>query len=180
MTSCRAAVRRRRRSVAVRDILEYPDPRLHELSRPVDHFDDALVRTVEDLLATLHASASIGLCAPQLDVREQVLVMDHSEDQSAAEVYINPVITRRRGFGLVEERCLSVPGMSAFVFRATAVEVCAQDTAGATFERTLTGMPAVCLQHEMDHFDGKLVADRMNWFKRRRLRAAIDKAREPA
>ncbi|MEO0616096.1 MAG: peptide deformylase [Pseudomonadota bacterium] len=166
--------------MAVREILEYPDPRLHELSRPVDRFDDALARTVEDLVDTLHASASIGLSAPQIDVREQVLVMDHSEDQSAPEVYINPVITQRRGFGLIEERCLSVPGMSAFVFRATAVDVRAQDASGSAFERTLTGMPAVCLQHEMDHFDGKLVADRMNWFKRRRLRAALDKAREPA
>ena len=166
--------------MAIRDILVYPDPRLHELSRPVARFDARVERVVTDLIDTLHDSKSIGLSAPQIDVREQVLVMDHSEDQSAPEVYINPAILTRRRYGLIEERCLSVPDLTAFVLRATEITVRAQDASGATFERELSGLPAVCLQHEIDHFDGKLVADRVNWFRRRRLRAAARKAKQTA
>ena len=159
--------------MAVRDVLLFPDPRLNGTSQPVERFDDALQALAADLTDTMHAAGSVGLSAPQIDVLEQVLVMDHSGDQSAPEVYVNPVIVRRRGFGLVEESCVSVPGVSAFVFRASEVEVRACDVTGEPFERTLQGMAAVCLQHEMDHFDGKLVADRLNWFKRRRLRASL-------
>jgi peptide deformylase len=104
--------------------------------------------------------------------------MDHSEDQSAPEVYINPTILSRRRYGLIEERCLSVPDITAFVLRATEITVRAHDAAGEPFERALSGLPAVCLQHEVDHFDGKLVADRVNWFRRRRLRAAARRARQ--
>ena len=166
--------------MAVRDILVYPDARLHELSRPVAQFDARIERVVTDLIDTLHDSKSIGLSAPQIDVREQVLVMDHSEDQSEPEVFINPAILVRRRYGLIEERCLSVPDLTAFVLRATEITVRAQDAKGETFERALSGLPAVCLQHETDHFDGKLVADRVNWFRRRRLRAAARKAQETA
>ncbi len=166
--------------MAVREILVYPDARLHELSRPVERFDDRIEGVVTDLIDTLHDSKSIGLSAPQIDVREQVLVMDHSEDQSEPEVFINPAILVRRRYGLIEERCLSVPDLTAFVLRATEITVRAQDAKGETFERALSGLPAVCLQHEIDHFDGKLVADRVNWFRRRRLRAAARKAQETA
>lgn len=166
--------------MAVREILVYPDPRLYELSRPVERFDGRIERLVTDLVDTLHASKSVGLSAPQIDVREQVLVMDHSEDQSGAEIYINPAILARRRYGLIEERCLSVPDVTAFVLRATEITVRAHDVSGEPFERALSGMPAVCLQHEIDHFDGKLVADRVNWFRRRRLRAAARKARQTA
>lgn len=162
--------------MALREILEYPDPRLKERSVPVATFDDGVRVLAEDLIATLHASKAIGLCAPQVDDRRQVLVMDHSEDQSAPEVYVNPTIVSRAGFGFVEEQCLSVPGVAVNVLRATQVRVLACDASGAHFERELSGMPAVCLQHEMDHFDGKLLVDRLNWFKRRRFIAALNKA----
>ncbi|MEM9057906.1 MAG: peptide deformylase, partial [Pseudomonadota bacterium] len=98
---------------------------------------------------------------------------DHSGDGSAPEVYINPEILKRERYGLVEERCLSVPGVVAHVLRATRIVVRAQKVDGSPFESTLSDMPAVCLQHELDHFDGKLVVDRLNWFKRRRLRKAL-------
>lgn len=123
---------------------------------------------------------SIGLSAPQIDVREQILVMDHSDDQSQAEVFINPEILGQRRYGLVEERYLSVPGLVTNVLRATEIRIRAFDTAGVEFERELSGMPAVCLRHEMDHFAGKLLADRINWFRRRRLRAALEKLRQAA
>lgn len=166
--------------MAVRDILEYPDPRLQEHSAPVEAFDDRLEQTVTDLVETLHAHASIGLSAPQIDVRRQILVMDHSEDRSDPQVFINPVILDKGRYGLVEERCLSVPDIVAHVFRATEIRVRAVDPFGGPFERQLSGMPAVCLQHEMDHFAGKLLVERINWFRRRRLLAALRKAEATA
>ncbi|MEL7313193.1 MAG: peptide deformylase [Pseudomonadota bacterium] len=162
--------------MALRTVLEYPDPRLRAISKPVDRFDAALADTVTDLIDTMHASNSIGLCAPQIDVLKRVLVMDHTEDHSDPQVFINPIVDARRNLGLIEERCLSVPDVSAFVLRATEIDLRACDLEGREFECTLSGMPAVTLQHEMDHFEGKLVADRVNWFKRRRLRAAERRA----
>lgn len=166
--------------MAVKDILEYPDPRLRQSSQQVKRFDDNVARVVTDLIDTLHATQSIGLSAPQIDVRQQILVMDHSADQSQPEIFINPTIKRRRRRGLVEERCLSIPNVVAHVLRATEIEIVAYDRAGVAFERELSGMPAVCLQHEIDHFDGKLLADRINWFRRRRLDAAIKKQQRVA
>ncbi|MEN7341805.1 MAG: peptide deformylase [Pseudomonadota bacterium] len=162
--------------MTVRNVIEYPDPRLRELSAPVTDFDERLRQIVTDLIDTMHDANSIGLSAPQINVRQQILVMDHSEDQSSPEVYINPEILGRGGYGLIEESCVSVPGVSAMVMRSTHLNVRAFDQDGAAFESTLTGMPAVCMQHEMDHFDGKLVADRMNWFRRRRLDARLKQA----
>ncbi len=163
--------------MAILEILEYPDPRLRQASLPVEDFDDGIGKLADDLIETLHASSAIGLSAPQVDARLRMLVMDHSPDRSRPELYINPQVLARSRFGFVEERCLSVPDVVAHVIRATRIKVRAFDRQGASFERELDGMPAVCLQHEMDHFDGKLLVDRINWFKRRRLRAAIAKAR---
>ena len=159
--------------MAVRSILEYPDPRLALQADPVSEFDERIAAITDDLVETLHAHDSIGLCAPQIDERLQILVMDHSGDQSDPQVFINPVIQAKRRFGLVEERCLSVPDLSTLVFRATEVQVQAFDTEGQVFKCQLSGMPAVCLQHEMDHFEGKLLADRINWLRRRRLNASL-------
>lgn len=162
--------------MTIQTIIEYPDPRLREHSQPVTRFDHRLKQTVTDLIETMHDAKSIGLCAPQIDVREQVLVMDLSDDQSTPEVFVNPNIIDRKGFGLIEERCVSVPGVSAIVMRAAQVRVQAQSATGESFECDLTGMHAMCLQHEMDHFDGKLVADRMNWFRRKRLQSRMKQA----
>ncbi len=159
--------------MAVRPILEYPDTRLALRADPVSEFDGRIAAIAEDLVETLHAHDSIGLCAPQIDERLQILVMDHSGNQSDPQVFINPVIRARSRYGLVEERCLSVPDLSTLVFRATAVHVRAFNVKGEAFERELNGMPAVCLQHEMDHFEGKLLADRINWLRRRRLNASL-------
>lgn len=161
--------------MAERPILEYPDPRLRERSAPVASFDATVDRLVDDLFDTLYATSGIGLSAPQLGALQRVLVMDHSGNATAPEVYINPELLQRAAIGIVEESCLSVPGVTGNVFRATRARVRAQDRTGAVFECDLEGMPAVCLQHEIDHLEGKLFIDRlMPW---RRL---LFRLRQPA
>jgi peptide deformylase len=151
-------------------ILEYPDPRLRQRAEPVAAFDAGLERLVGDLLETLYGTTGIGLSAPQAGIRRQVLVMDLSGSASAPDVYINPKILTRALPGLVEESCLSVPGVVGNVVRATQVRVSARDPAGEVFERNLEGMHAVCLQHEMDHLAGKLFVDRLSLLRRLRVR----------
>ncbi len=160
-----------------RDILEYPDPRLNLPAKPVTQFDEDLGQLVDDLLETLYATKAVGLSAPQVDDQRAVLVLDLSEDASAPQVYINPEILAKAAWGLVEESCLSVPGIVGNVVRATEIRVRAQDRNGETFERDLTGMNAVCLQHEMDHLAGKLFIERLSIFRRLRIRAAAARAR---
>ncbi len=162
--------------MAVQSIIEYPDPRLREVSSTVVDFDETIAALAVDLIDTLHASSAIGLCAAQIDRPLKMLVMDHSADRSAPEIFINPEILAKDRYGFVEERCLSVPGISVNVFRPTRIQVRYRDLNGDSVERLLEGMPAVCLQHERDHFDGKLLVDRLNWFRRRRFRASIAKA----
>ena len=159
------------------EILEYPDPRLRLQARPVTVFDASLGRLIDGLLETLYASQAIGLSAPQVDDRREVLVMDLSGDASAPQVYVNPEILSKAALGLVEESCLSVPGVVGNVIRATELRVRARDRHGQPFERELRGMDAVCLQHEMDHLAGRLFVDRLSVFRRLRIRAAAARAR---
>ncbi len=166
--------------MAIVEILEYPDTRLRTPALPVADFGAGIGGLVDDLVDTLHATSAIGLSAPQLDDSRQVLVMDLSAERSRPEVYINPRVLARARFGLVEERCLSVPGVAVNVLRATRIQVRAVDVDGIEFERELSGMHAVCLQHEMDHFDGKILVDRLNWFRRRRLDTAIARKQRAA
>ena len=163
--------------MAQRDILEYPDPRLNLPTDPVTVFDGDLGQLIDDLLETLYATKAVGLSAPQVDDRRAVLVLDLSDDASAPQVYVNPEILAKTAWGLVEESCLSVPGVVGNVVRATEIRVKAQDRNGESFERDLTGMDAVCLQHEMDHLAGKLFIERLSIFRRLRIRAAAARAR---
>ncbi len=164
--------------MAVLDILEYPDEVLRQVSAPVQVFDSTLQGLVEDLLDTLEHSGAIGLSAPQAGVLQQVLVVHVPGDDYGAQVYINPEILGRAKLGLVEESCLSVPGIVGNVLRATQIHVRAQDTNGQHFERALEGMHAVCLQHEMDHLAGGLFIDKLSRFRRWRIkRAAAKEAR---
>ena len=149
------------------EILEYPDPRLKLKSQPVTDFDQGLWRLIDDLFETMYAAPSaIGLSAPQVNDLRQVLVMDLSGNASDPQVFINPEITKKALIGLVEESCLSLPGTKVNTWRAVNIRVRAQDRDGAFFERDLERMHAVCLQHEMDHFQGKLLTDRMSIFRR--------------
>lgn len=154
------------------EVLLYPDPRLLEPSDPVQEFDHSVANTARALLDTLYGSTGIALSAPQLDDRRQILVMDLSEERNAPQIYVNPEILARKRPGLVEESCLSLPGITGNVLRHTRVRVRAQDEHGEFFERDLEDMYAVALQHEMDHFDGTLFIDRLSWLKRLRLRMA--------
>jgi peptide deformylase len=152
--------------VAVLPIIEYPDPRLRRRAAPVTRFDGGTMRLADALLETLYDKGGIGLSAPQVGVFERVAVTDLSGEATDPQVYVNPEVLSRSAIGLVEESCLSVPGVVGNVFRATRVRVRAQDRQGQTFERDLDGMHAVCLQHEIDHLEGKLFIDRL-WFWRR-------------
>jgi len=165
-------------------VLEYPDPRLSTPCAPVSDFNSGVHELAGNLLDTLYATTGIALSAPQVGDLRQVLVMDLSADHSAPQVYINPTVLARRRPGLVEESCLSVPGIVGNVVRYTRVRVRASDVHGEIFERDLEGMYAVALQHEMDHLAGKLFLARLSWFRRLRLRlsrsASIRDAKGPS
>ncbi len=157
--------------MTIRTILEYPDPRLNLPSQPVTRFDADLNSLVDDLLETLYSTSAIALSAPQIDDRSAVLVIDLSEDRSTPKVYINPQILAKSTWGFVEESCLSVPDIVGNVIRATEVRAQWQDREGRVIEDDLSGMDAVCLQHEMDHLAGKLFIDRLSIFRRLSIRA---------
>ncbi len=158
--------------MAQRPILEYPDPRLRMRADLVTVFDASVAELVDDLLEALYATRAIGLSAPQVNDRRRVLVADLSGDGSAPRVYVNPEILSSTMPGIVEESCLSVPGVVGNVVRSTRVRVRALDRFGQPFERDLEGMDAVCLQHEMDHLEGKLFVDRLSPIRRLLFRAA--------
>ncbi len=164
--------------MALLDILEYPDPRLRTRAEPITVFDAVLVQRVKDMFETMYAAPGIGLAATQVNVHQRLLVMDVSQDRSAPMVFINPEILERREVGVMEEGCLSVPGYFDDVERAQYVKVRAQDQHGITFERELSGLEAVCLQHEMDHLDGKLFVDYLSLLKRDRVRRKLEKERK--
>ena len=159
-------------------ILEYPDPRLRTRARPVESFDAALERLVDDMFETMYAAPGIGLAATQVDVHQRVVVIDVSDERNEPQVFINPEILAREGEGTTEEGCLSVPGIFDDIKRAANVRVRAQDKHGAVFERDLTGTLAVCLQHEMDHLEGRLFVDYLSDLKRERIRKKLDRERK--
>jgi peptide deformylase len=158
-------------------ILEYPDPRLRTKAEPVAVFDAALKQQVADMFETMYAAPGIGLAATQVNWHHQLLVIDVSEDKNEPLVLINPQILSREGEATGEEGCLSVPGIYDDVPRAARVRVRAQNVDGKFFERDLEGMLAVCVQHEMDHLDGKLFVDYLSELKRQRIRKKLDKER---
>ena len=152
--------------MSIRDIIEYPDPRLLRAAANVTTFDASFDRFVDDLVDTLHATPGLGLAAPQLGAAHAVFAVDEDGTNRSATVYANPQILARAGFCVVEEQCLSVPGVKANVFRAAAIRVRAQDRHGETFEQELSGMPAVCFQHELDHLEGRVFLDRLSSLRR--------------
>jgi peptide deformylase len=159
-------------------ILEYPDPRLRTKAQAVVRFDAALSKLIDDMLETMYAARGIGLAATQVDVHQRVLVIDVSEERNQPQVFVNPEILAREGSAAAEEGCLSVPGIFDDVERAAKVRARAQDRTGASFELDLEGVLAVCLQHEMDHLQGKLFVDYLSDLKRERIRKKLDKDRK--
>jgi peptide deformylase len=156
-------------------ILEFPDPRLRTRAAPVAAFDAALARLIEDMLETMYEAPGIGLAATQVNVHQRLIVIDTSEQKNDPQVFINPEILMREGTEITEEGCLSVPQVYEEVQRAARVRVRAQDRHGAFSERDLDGLLAVCLQHEMDHLEGKLFVDYLSSLKRDRIRRRLEK-----
>jgi peptide deformylase len=164
--------------MAVRTILEYPDPRLRTRAQPVSKFGPELGQLADDLLETMYAAPGIGLAATQIDVHQRVIVIDISEERNEPLVLVNPEILHREGATLVEEGCLSVPEIFEEVERATRVRLRAQDRDGETFERDCDELLAVCVQHELDHLEGKLFVDYLSDLRRERIRKKLEKERK--
>lgn len=161
-------------------ILEFPDPRLRTLAKPVAQVDDSLRQLVDDMFETMYAAPGIGLAATQVNIHQQLLVLDVSEDHSRPLVFINPEILRAEGHQVYQEGCLSVPGIFADVTRAESVSVRALDRDGNTFELEADGLLAVCIQHEMDHLAGKVFVDYLSPLKRELVRKKLAKQRKLA
>jgi len=158
-------------------ILEYPDPRLRTRAVPVDAVDDALRELIDDMLETMYAANGIGLAATQVDVHRRFLVADVSEKHDDPRVFINPEILGKNGSTKSQEGCLSVPGYYDEIERAESVRVRAIGRNGKAFEVELGGLLAICVQHEIDHLDGKLFVDYLSEMKRQRVRKKLAKDR---
>ncbi|WP_116368471.1 peptide deformylase [Parahaliea mediterranea] len=162
--------------MAILDILEFPDPRLRTTARPVTEVTDATHALIDDMFETMYAAPGIGLAATQVDVHERLLVIDVSEDRSEPLVFINPEVeVLDPVLGEYDEGCLSVPGFYETVNRPRRVRVSALDRNGEAFTRELEGLLAICLQHEIDHLDGKLFVDYISPLKRQRIRKKLEK-----
>lgn len=164
--------------MALLEILKYPDPRLRTVAKPVTEFNERLRQLVDDMFYTMYTAPGIGLAATQVDVHERLLVMDISEDKSQPLCLINPVLLEQSGSIEGDEGCLSVPEVYESVKRAEWVRVKALDRDGQELELEAEGMLAVCIQHEMDHLEGKLFVDYLSQLKRSRLKKKVSKARK--
>lgn len=165
--------------MALLPILRYPDPRLHTRATPVKEVDERIRKLVADLAETMYAAPGIGLAATQVDQHLRLIVIDISEDKSQLQAFINPELLEKSGECEGEEGCLSVPGIYEMVRRAERVKVRAMGLDGRPFELEAEGLMAVCLQHEMDHLDGKVFVGYLSRLKQTRIKAKLLKqARE--
>jgi peptide deformylase len=167
-------------SMARLPIIEFPDPRLRTVAKPVAAVDGRIRTLIADMFQTMYDAPGIGLAATQVDVHERLLVLDVSEDRSAPMVFINPVITASEGSQVYQEGCLSVPGIFADVTRADRITVQALDREGKAFTLEADGLLAVCIQHEMDHLAGKVFVDYLSPLKRELVRKKLAKQRRLA
>ena len=162
--------------MAILDILEFPDPRLRTVAKPIDVVDDALRQTIDDMFETMYEAPGIGLAATQVNVHRRLVVIDVSEDKSEPLVFINPEAEPlTQELGEYQEGCLSIPGFYEKVCRPERVRVTALDRDGKSFELECGGLLAVCIQHEIDHLDGKLFVDYLSPLKRDRIKKKLEK-----
>ena len=164
--------------MAVLEILHFPDRRLREKAQPVAQVDDQVRQTVNDMFETMYGAPGIGLAATQVNIQRQIIVLDVSETKDEPLCLINPEITSREGEQEMEEGCLSVPGIYETVRRAKRIRVKALDRNGHLLERDMEGLLAICVQHEMDHLDGKLFVDYLSPLKRQRIRKKLEKQKK--
>lgn len=163
--------------MAILHILHYPDERLRRKALPVEQVDDSVRRLVDDMVETMYDAPGIGLAAPQVDVSLRVIVVDISEDRSQPLCLINPELIETEDEEEMEEGCLSVPGIYERVLRAARIRVRALGRDGRPFEMDADGLLAVCIQHEIDHLEGKLFVDYLSPLKRKRLDKKLEKMR---
>ena len=159
-------------------ILEYPDPRLRKKAAPVAAVDDAMRQLADDMLQTMYAAKGVGLAATQVDVHKRLIVLDVSETRNNPFVLFNPEIVKAEGSGPAEEGCLSLPGIYDKLKRATHIRVRALDRNGNAVEFDAEGLLAICIQHEMDHLEGKLFVDYLSELKRQMIRRRLEKERK--
>ncbi len=161
--------------MAILDILHFPDPRLRNTAKPVAEVDERVRELVDDMFETMYQAPGIGLAATQVNQALRVIVIDTSENHDQPLALINPEILEKSGEEEMDEGCLSVPGVYETVRRADKVRVTALDRDGKRFEREAEGLLAVCIQHEIDHLDGKLFVDYLSNLKRQRIRKKLEK-----
>lgn len=161
-------------------ILYYPDPRLHTVARPVQNVDDGVRTLVRDMAETMYSAPGIGLAATQVDIHLRVIVIDASETRDQLTVLINPEILAAEGTQECEEGCLSVPGVYEIVARAEKVKVRALRLDGQPYELAAEGLLALCIQHEMDHLEGKVFVEYLSRLKQARIRAKLQKQQRRA
>jgi len=162
--------------MAILDILEFPDPRLRTKAKPVAEVTDKIRGIINDMFETMYDAPGIGLAASQVNVHQQIVVIDVSEDKSEPLVFINPKVTVLDGeLELMQEGCLSVPGFYEDIERIEHCKIEALDKDGNPFELEANGLLAVCIQHELDHLDGKLFVDYISTTKRDRIRKKLEK-----
>ena len=161
--------------MALLSILRYPDPRLRQRSARVDRVNERIRKLIKDMADTMYAAPGVGLAATQVDVHLQVIVIDISETRDQLRVFINPELLAASGDADVEEGCLSVPGVYEKVRRAERVTVRALDAGGERFTLEAEGLLAVCIQHEMDHLEGKVFVEKLSRLKQSRILARMKK-----
>lgn len=161
--------------MAILEILEFPDSRLRTVAKPVEQVDDALRKTIDDMFETMYAAPGIGLAATQVNVHKRLLVLDISDEKNQPMVFINPSFEPVAGQQEYNEGCLSVPGYYDNVTRHDRIRVKALDRMGQPFELEADGLLSVCIQHEIDHLDGKLFVDYLSRLKRDRVKNKLEK-----
>ncbi len=166
--------------MAILQILQYPDERLHTLAKKVDQVNDNTRQLIKDMAETMYVAPGVGLAATQVNVHEQVIVLDVSDTHDELRVFINPELLSCSGEVMGEEGCLSVPGIYENVKRSERVTVRALNEKGASFTLAAEGFLAVCIQHEMDHLRGKVFVEYLSQLKQTRLRAKLKKRRREA
>ena len=166
--------------MAQREIIQYPDERLHTVAKPVAAFGADIRHLIDDMAETMYAVPGVGLAATQVDIHLRVIVIDVSEDQSSLKVFVNPQIVERRGESDREEGCLSVPGVYAKVTRSQWIRVRALGRDGESFELETEDLLAVCIQHEMDHLEGKVFVEYLSQLKQNRIKTRMRKLSKQA
>lgn len=162
-------------NMAILEVLRFPDERLRTVAKPVTQFNGAVHQIIDDMFETMYAEEGIGLAATQVNIHQRIIVIDISENRDQPQVFINPEILFKEGNTGIEEGCLSVPDYRALVPRAEHVRIRAQDKDGQSFELAADELMAICLQHEIDHLQGKLFIDYLSPLKRQRLRQKLAK-----